>query len=99
MLDEAGGAPITIHDVMLPTGRDCRLELHGVRVIGHGVPELEHCTEVELEDLNARVRPARNGAKGIEVSFSATAIRPASFAATDSTRPARKTGGDETAAA
>ncbi|GAA4798736.1 hypothetical protein GCM10023200_39330 [Actinomycetospora chlora] len=96
LLDDASGAPITIHDVMLPTGRDGRLELHGVRVIGHEVPDLEPYTEVELEDLNARVRPARNGAKGIEVSFSATAIRPAN---TGGVRPARRTGGDETAAA
>ncbi|MDD7965890.1 hypothetical protein [Actinomycetospora lemnae] len=96
LLDDATGAPITIHDVMLPTGRDGRLELHGVRVIGHEVPDLEPYTEVELEDLNARVRPARNGAKGIEVSFSASAIRPAT--GTDS-RSARKHTGDETAAA
>jgi len=96
LLDEASGAPVRIHDVMLPTGRDGRLELHGVRVVSHEAPELEPYTEVELEVLNARVRPARNGAKGIEVSFSATAIRPAT---TVGVRPSRKTGGDETAAA
>lgn len=77
LLDEATGAPVRIYDVMLPTGRDGRHELHGVRVISHEDPDLPPYAPVELVGLVVRVRPARNGAKGVEVSFSAEAIRPA----------------------
>ena len=96
LIDEATGAPVRIYDCLFDTGRDGRPELHGVRIVSHEAPELAPYSEVTFDDLSARVRPARNGAKGIEVSFSATAIRPAS---TSGVRPARKTGGDETAAA
>ena len=95
LIDEATGAPVRIYDCLFDTGRDGRPELHGVRIVSHEAPELPPYSEVTFDDLSARVRPARNGAKGIEVSFSATAIRPATSVGV---RPARKTS-DETAAA
>ncbi|GAA4872147.1 hypothetical protein [Actinomycetospora straminea] len=76
LIDEATGAPVRIYDVMLPTGRDGRHELHGIRVVSHEVPELAPYSPVELDGLWVRVKPARNGGKGVEVSFSAEAIRP-----------------------
>ena len=82
LIDEATGAPVRIWDVMLPTGRDGRHELHGVRVASHEVPELAPYSSVELVGLWVRVKPARNGGKGVEVSFSAESIRPASAPAT-----------------
>lgn len=90
-----------IYDCLFDTGRDGRPELHGVRIVSHEAPELAPYTDVTFDDLSARVRPARNGAEGIEVSFSATAIRPAGAGAAtiDSTRAARKASNDETAAA
>lgn len=88
LIDDATGAPVRIYDVMLPTGREGRHELHGVRVVSHEVPELAPYAPVELEGLTARVRGARNGGKGVDVAFSATAIRPA---ITVDARPSRKT--------
>ncbi|MDD7917993.1 hypothetical protein [Actinomycetospora callitridis] len=96
LIDEATGAPVRIYDCLFDTGRDGRPELHGVRIVSHEAPELAPYTEVTFDDLSARVRPARNGAKGIEVSFSATAIRPVGIT---ETRPSRKATSDETAAA
>jgi hypothetical protein len=69
LIDEATGAPVRIYDCLFDTGRDGRPELHGVRIVSHEAPELAPYTEVTFDDLAARVRPARNGAKGIEVSF------------------------------
>ena len=77
LIDEATGAPVRIYDVMLPTGRDGRHELHGVRIIAHECPELAPYSQVELVGLVAKVRQARNGGKGVDVSFNAEAIRPA----------------------
>lgn len=81
VVDEATGAPVRIYDVMLPTGREGRHELHGVRIIAHEAPELAPYAAVELPGLTARVRGARNGAKGVDVSFSADGIRPATGSA------------------
>lgn len=77
LIDEATGAPVRVYDVMLPTGRDGRHELHGVRVISHEAPELAPYAPVELVGLVAKVRQARNGGKGVDVAFSAESIRPA----------------------
>jgi hypothetical protein len=77
LLDEATGAPVRIYDVMLPTGRDGRHELHGVRIISHEAPELPPYSQVELVGLVAKVRQARNGGKGVDVQFNAESIRPA----------------------
>ncbi len=77
LIDEATGAPVRIYDVMLPTGRDGRHELHGIRIIAHEAPELAPYSQVELVGLVAKVRQARNGGKGVDVSFNAEAIRPA----------------------
>lgn len=77
LIDEATGAPVRIYDVMLPTGRDGRHELHGVRITSHEAPELTPYSSVELPGLRAKVRQARNGAKGVDVSFSADGIAPA----------------------
>ncbi|NMO90613.1 hypothetical protein [Actinomycetospora sp. TBRC 11914] len=76
LLDEATGAPVRVYDVMLPTGRDGRHELHGVRIISHEAPELAPYSQVELVGLVAKVRQARNGGKGVDVQFNAEAIRP-----------------------
>lgn len=81
LVDEATGAPVRIYDVMLPTGREGRHELHGVRIISHEAPELTPYAPVELPGLTARVRGARNGAKGVDVAFSADGIRSAGSAA------------------
>ena len=88
LIDEASGAPVRIYDVMLPTGRDGRHELHGVRVISHEAPELAPYSPVELVGLVAKVRQARNGGKGVDVSFNAEAIRPAGTASARSARRA-----------
>ena len=77
LIDEATGAPVRIYDVMLPTGRDGRHELHGVRIAAHELPELAPYSQVELVGLVAKVRQARNGGKGVDVAFTAEAIRPA----------------------
>ena len=77
LIDEATGAPVRIYDVLLPTGRDGRDELHGVRVVSHEAPELTPYSQVELVGLVAKVRQARNGGKGVDVAFTADAIRPA----------------------
>lgn len=94
LLDEATGAPVRIYDVMLPTGRDGRHELHGVRVISHEVPELAPYAPVELVGLVAKVRQARNGGKGVDVSFAAESIRPAAAA-----RPSGRRAADNAEAA
>jgi hypothetical protein len=85
LLDEATGAPVRMYDVMLPTGRDGRHELHGIRITNHEAPELAPYAPVELVGLVVKVRQARNGGKGVEVSFSADGIRPAG-----NQRPARR---------
>jgi hypothetical protein len=94
LIDEATGAPVHIYDVMLPTGRDGRHELHGVRIPGHEAPELAPYSAVELVGLVAKVRQARNGGKGVDVSFNAEAIRPAT---TSSARAGRRAAEGEAA--
>jgi hypothetical protein len=94
LIDEATNAPVRIYDVMLPTGRDGRHELHGIRVVSHEVPELRPYSPVELPGLCAKVRQARNGGRGVDVSFTADAIAPAVASAQ---RPARRSAEDEAA--
>lgn len=94
LIDETTNAPVRIYDVMLPTGRDGRHELHGIRIASHEVPELAPYSAVELPGLRAKVRQARNGGKGVDVSFTADAIAPAAASAP---RPARRSSEGEAA--
>lgn len=74
-VDEATNAPFQIADVMLPLGRDGQPVLCGVRFAAHEVPKLEPYAPVELVGLRVKVRASRQG-KGVDVSFSADAVRP-----------------------
>lgn len=94
LIDETTNAPVRIYDVMLPTGRDGRDELHGIRIAAHEVPELTPYSAVELPGLRAKVRQARNGGKGVDVSFTADAITPTAASAS---RPSRRSSEGEAA--
>jgi hypothetical protein len=74
--DPATGAPFQVVDVLLPLGRDGKPELFGVRFASHEVPQLAPYSPVELVGLRVKVRASRQG-KGVDVSFSADAVRPA----------------------
>lgn len=76
-VDEVTGAPFQIADVLMPLGRDGKPELFGVRFASFEVPTLPPYSPVELDGLRARVRASRQG-KGVDVTFSADAVRPAS---------------------
>lgn len=90
-IDEATGAPVRVYDVLLPTGREGRHELHPARVISHEAPEFTPYQPVELVNVRVTVRPAPKGGKGIVAYFSAEGIRPATGAsASFSSRSANK---------
>ena len=74
-VDDAG-TPFQIADVMLPLGRDGKPELFGVRFASHEVPTFEPYTPVDRVGLRMRVRGSKTG-KGVDVTFSADAVRPA----------------------
>lgn len=70
------GAPFQVADVLLPLGREGKPELFGVRSASHEVPALPPYSPVELVGLRVKVRASRQG-KGVDVSLSADAVRPA----------------------
>lgn len=74
--DEATGAPFQVADVLMPFGRDRQPQLYGVRFASHEVPQLTPYSPVELVGLRVVVRASRQG-KGVDVSFTADAVRPA----------------------
>lgn len=84
-IDEATGAPFQIADLLMPLGRDGQPVLVGCRFASHEVLELAPYSPVELVGLRAKVRASRQG-KGVTVSFTADAIRPA----TAPQRPGRR---------
>ncbi|GAA4853479.1 hypothetical protein GCM10023201_53770 [Actinomycetospora corticicola] len=75
-VDEVTGARVYVADVMLPLGRDGRPELFGVRFAAADEPEFAPYAPVELVGLRVKVRASRTG-KGVDVSFTANAVRPA----------------------
>lgn len=75
-IDPVSGAPFQIADVLMPLGRDGQPILVGVRFASHEVPELPAYGPVELVGLRVKVRASRQG-KGVTVSFTADAVRPA----------------------
>lgn len=74
-LDEHG-RPQHILDALLPLGRDGQLLVFGVTVTSHEVPAPAALQPVEFDGLRVKVRQHKSG-RGVEVSFSADAVRPA----------------------
>lgn len=71
------GRRTTVIDVLLPFGRDGQPLVFGVRVLSKEATEVPAAlAQVEFDGLRMRVRQHRSG-KGVDVSFTADAVRPA----------------------